>query len=653
MTFTSLGLSNGIAARRASGRGPTHDLNFVQAAISGGTLDSRIAFSRGTPATMFDSQGRMGWAPHNLVRNTAFAGLVPVGTAAPNSASWTFATGMTWSGTSPATQINRAVVGTGQIGGRTYVDFRIWGTNDGGSTAFPHIFFVGAAATAGLLAPGTQFGYAHEIQIIGGSTAGLNRPARPVAQWINSGGTYLGQASNSNIDAGTPNTTMRRLWVWGAVPAGADRTNSGIEFAILPGATCDLTVRVHSPTAQFWGATSPLPFAENTSTSAALFLPRLEYDPVTLAPRGLLIEPTRVNRVLNSMMVGASTPSTLPNNWLFLAGGAPGASVSVQGTGVEDGMNYVDLRFQTTGASAGNPTRLAFEGTSSNAPVVASSAYTMSFYVRRVAGSNANITTLAARMTFRDNLAAITTTAVGSSILATLGATSIRTNRAVLTGTADASATGCNPELLLDASGAVDITLRIAAPQNEASLANSAAQFATSFIPTWNAAVTRNGDTVQPLMGLAQSFPSAGYTMAYEYEIGGLFGPGFPVSLATGDGDVVPTREETTVWANGSQIGVETNGGGTAWGAISMTDPGGIRRLAISCALNNTRASINGAAVASDLTVAVPQGVNQVSFGSRLAAGASSQMPQQLWVRRFRVWPRNDFTDPQLQALAA
>lgn len=89
LLFGNAGGSNGGA--------PSLNLSFVD----GGTFDPRITFSRGTNATLTDSNGRVAYAPHNLLTNsedfeaaawtksnatiTANAGMAPDGTTTADS----------------------------------------------------------------------------------------------------------------------------------------------------------------------------------------------------------------------------------------------------------------------------------------------------------------------------------------------------------------------------------------------------------------------------------------------------------------------------------------------------------------------------------------------------------------------------------------
>jgi len=68
--------------------------------------------------------------------------------------------------------------------------------------------------------------------------------------------------------------------------------------------------------------------------------------------KGLLLEPTAKNCHSNPRLSGAvvGTPGTLPTGWSH--NGAGGVSVAVVGTGVENGMEYVDIRLSTASTAA-------------------------------------------------------------------------------------------------------------------------------------------------------------------------------------------------------------------------------------------------------------------------------------------------------------
>ncbi|HEY8192019.1 MAG TPA: hypothetical protein VIG74_06305, partial [Alphaproteobacteria bacterium] len=196
-----------------------------------------------------------------------------------------------------------------------------------------------------------------------------------------------------------------------------------------------------------------------TMQTASANTPRFDYDPSTLAAKGLLIEENKTNVVANSTMQGAiaGTPGTLPTGW-FIAFNPAGFSYQILGTGVEKGMTYIDIRFY--GNTSANEVQLAF-GPSTAA--TAGQLWTSSFYIRRIAGSNANLSNIRSRITWGNPGYLAQSNA---EILANVGGASLF--RGIVTATAPATTTVNFSILNLIASAAgADITLRIAAPQRE------------------------------------------------------------------------------------------------------------------------------------------------------------------------------------------
>jgi hypothetical protein len=95
------------------------------------------------------------------------------------------------------------------------------------------------------------------------------------------------------------------------------------------------------------------------------------------------------NSIRNNTMVGAvaGTPGTLPTNW---AGNFNELSVEVVGTGVEDGISYIDVRFFGTSNTTFPEAYFAFEPYP-GLPVAQGQTWTFSCYAKIVAGSLAEV----------------------------------------------------------------------------------------------------------------------------------------------------------------------------------------------------------------------------------------------------------------------
>jgi hypothetical protein len=252
--------------------------------------------------------------------------------------------------------------------------------------------------------------------------------------------------------------------------------------------------------------------SSGTMQTASANTPRFDHDPATHAAKGILIEQSRTNYIRNSTMQGAvvGTPGTMPTNWTRAGGTGTGTiTAHVVGSGTTGGLAYTDYRiFGTSAASGFTYYNLTFGPT---AHIAASSGqtWTDSLYLALVGGTSTNIT----------NVTQNTSLFSGGSYLGEMFSPSNRLpsltgtlQRFALMGTiSNASTTNIQPLIQINfpVSSAIDITLRIAAPQLELGT------FGTSFIPTTNAAATRAADVLTVPAGTW--YASAHGTLMAEY----------------------------------------------------------------------------------------------------------------------------------------
>jgi hypothetical protein len=222
-------------------------------------------------------------------------------------------------------------------------------------------------------------------------------------------------------------------------------------------------------------------------TTSTANTPRFDHDPVTLASKGLLIEEGRTNSLPNSQMSGVSagTPGTNPSAW-NLSGSTSGLTRTL-GTGTTLGFNYIDVTF--IGTVTGGPLTLSFDPqiAATGAPAASiGQTWTGSVYLALINGS-IPVSAINVNLTERDSSNVI----LASTALLVPSATS-SLQRFAVTKTLNQSTVA---KVTLDVrvqniptSTVVNLTLRIAAPQLELG------SFATSYIPTTTAAVTRGAD---------------------------------------------------------------------------------------------------------------------------------------------------------------
>jgi hypothetical protein len=221
----------------------------------------------------------------------------------------------------------------------------------------------------------------------------------------------------------------------------------------------DIVTFTRASTATYFDSTGTL-------TTAAIDAPRFDYNPTTLAARGLLVEAQRTNSIRNNTGVGAvaGTPGTLPTNWVTSS--VAGVSVNVIGTGNESGITYVDVQFVGTPSATGQAL-VAFDGFSNMAATPAAT-YTGSFYIRRSAGSNTNVSSIINQIVIR-NSGGVNIGGQAVDITSTVGAANIRTNRPTNTFTTPALTAFIQHDVRIGITSglAIDITLRIGLPQLE------------------------------------------------------------------------------------------------------------------------------------------------------------------------------------------
>src|SRR5215471_14862518 len=125
-------------------------------------------------------------------------------------------------------------------------------------------------------------------------------------------------------------------------------------------------------------------------TSYATNVARWAYDPAGAGLLGLLVEAAATNALRNSSASGtvAGTPGTSPTNW-SAPGTINGVTRQIVGTGSEDGIPYIDIRyFGTPTATSG--TIIIFESTTQVA-AASGQQWAASVYLRLVAGSLSGI----------------------------------------------------------------------------------------------------------------------------------------------------------------------------------------------------------------------------------------------------------------------
>lgn len=366
---------------------------------------------------------------------------------------------------------------------------------------------------------------------------------------------------------------------------------------------------------------------------------RIDHDPTTLACLGGLFEEAGTNAIRNSTMVGvvAGSPGTLPTNWSLATAGL---TQTVVGAGVESGVPYVDVRL--SGTTTSGLARVLFD-TNTAIAASASQAWTQSVYMRLVGGSLANVNSISPGIVYRD---------AGETSLASGGtAASVTTDALIVqrrshTSTSPASTSYAQGSVNLSVvnGGAVDITLRIGAPQLEQKA------FATSYIPTSSAAVTRLSDalTLSDLSRIGFSTTAGSVVLRARVVRSALS----PAQYAFGTG-AAASNEMGVYWDVGARKQVaEALSGGVVQMSMAAGNVLGFDvpfQSALAWAANDAALVVDGGMPVTDVALTLPVGLDRMSIGGYQARGGASARGVQI-ISRIEYYPRR-LTNAELQTL--
>lgn len=357
--------------------------------------------------------------------------------------------------------------------------------------------------------------------------------------------------------------------------------------------------------------------------TATTNVPRFDYNPSTLAARGLLIEESRTNSIRNNTMQGAvaGTPGTAPTNWAVTTTGGS-ITRTIVGTGTENGIAYIDIQYVF---SAGATATVQFEQGTQIAAANGQT-WTQSTYVKLAGGSLTNISEVRNGISENDsggNFLAGNTTAFTPTTGALSGQRYTHTRTLNNASTAFVIST-----TQIVATGAADITLRIGLPQLEQGA------FATSVIPTTTTAVTRAAD-VASVNTLSPWYNAAAGTLFAQVSLLTVSNDANRWVAAISDGttsnyigvfrqtDQQPVGQVQT--SAGTQAGI---GAGAVWTTTAS------RKLALSYATNDFKFCTNGGTVFTDTAGTVPT-VTQLQLG---VIGSTGRVNG--WLERVTYYPR-------------
>lgn len=351
-----------------------------------------------------------------------------------------------------------------------------------------------------------------------------------------------------------------------------------------------------------------------------------------ITDKGLLVESARTNGLRNNAMSGASagvvgSGGSLPTNWLV---SAAGITTEVIGTGTENGLDYIDLKFSgTSGATGGS---LFFEG--ATAPTASQSqVWANSAFLSLRDGDFTNVTHLQCGFWEYSSGPAFLAGTMGASVLGSVTSTLTRFWNALTVSNASTAAIRPTIRFTWSNASAIDFTLRIAMPQTELGA------FPTSPIRTTGSAVTRAADdiTLSSIPGLVQGTG----TLFVEYEVSENTADHVWAYMSDGtSANTIHISHYVSGTQSHSYIVRSSAAQASIYGPSGLS-AGDIAKGALAYGANDVRFAGNGTAGTPDVSATMPTGID--SF--RVGGANTTDNVGNSYIRRVAYWPTARPTD--------
>jgi hypothetical protein len=372
----------------------------------------------------------------------------------------------------------------------------------------------------------------------------------------------------------------------------------------------------------------------STTTAATNNGPRIDYDPVTLACKGLLIEEGRTNLTPGSNDFANATNWLASNVTL-----TPASAVSPDGF-----LNAFELKDTTSNSIHQTATAVLTS-------VIASTNYTFSFYAKKAGKRYVSTNRAQAYYGNEDyvvydlELGTITKKGVNGTATITLVGNGWYRCTHTLAATASGS-TGPSGTISLATSGNF-------AGRAETYIGNGTGiyiygaqfevgSFPTSYIPTTTAAVARNTESCY-LSGTAFSswFNASEGTFVVNARIGNI-ATSFPTILVASDGGVLTNNLRVIQSANLATIGAD------AWTSSSQIanfessySIDSLFKVGLAYKVNNFAGCFNNGTVSMDVSGAVPTGINQLLIGSGYSTSSPTSAQIKTTFSRIRYYNKS------------
>jgi hypothetical protein len=597
MLGLGLGLASSATVRR--GGGPSLDLNFLS-----GALDPRITFSRTSSATYFDAGGVLRTIGYNLLL------------ASENFQSWA-KSGVTI--TSDAT-----LAPDGSMNGDLITSTASTGRPEQ-TVTIPS----GATLTFSIHIKGGSLGWAR-LRFSGNSEI--------AACWLNLSTLAAGQ--NNSTASMTITNLKATAEPNGWVRCSATIATAGFTSLVVAGYAVNSNNANGSigDAYHLFGGQLETGSVVNTyspTTTSASGGPRFDHDPVTLQPRGLLVEEARTNMLSRS--------EEFDQSW------AKGeATITANAINGPTGTLVADKMVESATASV-----FHYLNNWASKPTT-SAQYTFSIWVQD-AGRQVQVTVDAdgsngAVMRFNPATGVVTANAaVYGSFTAASGTVTNAAGgwyRVAITATSGTEAT-IRGQVSLHNGTAGTYTGNGTSGVFLFGAQLEAGSFATSYIPTTTAAATRSADnpnitTVSPWYNQAEGTAQIEVELPFQ-AVNPITAVSFGMSDGTFGNSVYLSNTN-----NGDYLSVASGSVTQATAGVGTTLPG-VKKIAGAYKLNDFAYSRAGGAVVTDTSGTVPPAATAAAVG-KAPWGTSNYLNG--YIRRVRYWPVRK-PNAELQSLTA
>jgi hypothetical protein len=329
--------------------------------------------------------------------------------------------------------------------------------------------------------------------------------------------------------------------------------------------------------------------------TASTNVARFDHDPTTLAPKGLLIEGAATNLCLNGSM---AYTATAPTSWVRGFSGCTVASVN--------STTFSGEKAWSISATASGQRDLLEQVIS----LAANTTYTVSVYLESVTGTTATFAYMTSLPAGATSGTVVNPSSGRVSFTVTVGATA--GSGTVRIGIGSATGTGVS----------ADASVRFSHVQVEAGSG------ASSYIPTGASTVQRLADECQLLDLTTMGFNASAGTIYTDVGVRQNTGSQRNYTFLPASGGNNQIFE-----GSGIAFNVYSSGSFVAQIGTSLLSAS---KIAAGYAVNDYAVSINGAAVVTDTSGALPSSLTKLTIGGSIVNAAAYANG---CIRTFKYWP--------------